>query len=241
MWRAFWDGVFAVASILLPVLLGAALGNVIRGVPLDASGSFNIPLFTGLATANPVGILDWYTILMGVFVLVTLAGHGATFLAWKTDGPVQDRSLGLARPLWWAVASLWIAATFATAQVTPSVFQGWSRSPLAWLGTVIYGGGLLAVFLGLRTRRHLLAFLGSSAFILGILAASAASVWPVMLRSTLDPRWSLTAHNASVAASGLRKGFVWWILGFPLVLGYFFMLFRLFRGKVQASPEGEGY
>ena len=98
--------------------------------------------------------------------------------------------------------------------------------------------GLAAVFLGFRTGRHLLAFLGSSAFILGILAAS---VWPVMLRSTLDPGWSLTAHNASVAASGLRKGFVWWIIGFPIALGYFTLLFRLFRGKAQAAAEGEGY
>ena len=241
MWRAFWDATFAVSSILLPVLLGAALGNVVRGVPLDASGYFNIPLFTGFTTANPVGILDWYTVLMGVFVLVTLAGHGATYLAWKTDGPVQDRSVAIAGPLWGAVLALCLVATFATARVTPSVFAGWSKSPLAWLGTAIYVGGLIAVGLGLRTRRHLVAFLGSSAFILGILAASAASVWPVMLRSTLDPRWSLTAQNASVAASGLRKGFVWWIIGFPIVLGYFAMLFRLFRGKTQASAEGEGY
>ena len=241
MWRAFWDAVFALSSTLLPVLLGAALGNVVRGVPLDATGYFNLPLFTGFVTTNPVGILDWYTVLMGVFALATLAGHGATYLAWKTDGPVQSRSLRLAGPIWAAVAALCLAATFATARVTPAVFQGWSKAPLAWLGTAIYLGGLAAVFLGLRTRRHLLAFLGSSAFILGLLASSAASVWPVMLRSTLDPRWSLTARNASVAASGLRKGFVWWIIGFPLVLGYFAMLFRLFRGKAQAAAEGEGY
>jgi cytochrome d ubiquinol oxidase subunit II len=241
LWRAFWDVLFAGSSILLPVLLGAALGNVIRGVPLDATGYFNIPLFTQFTTSNPVGILDWYTVLMGVFVLVTLTGHGATYLAWKTDGAVQDRSQAFAMPAWLAVTALWILTTFATARVAPLLFQGWTRSPLAWLGTAIYLGGLGAVFLGLRTRRPVVAFLGSSAFILGILAASAASVWPVMLRSTLDPSWSLTAHNASVAASGLRKGFTWWIIGFPIALGYFAMLFRLFRGKAQAAADGEGY
>ena len=241
MWRAFWDAVFAAASILLPVLLGAALGNVIRGVPLDASGYFSIPFFTDFTAVNPVGILDWYTVLTGVFVLATLAGHGAAFLAWKTDGPVQARSLKAALPLWGAVAALWVVATLATAQVAPAVFQGWMKAPLAWLGTVIYLGGLAAVFLGLRRGKHLVAFLGSSAFILGLLAASAASVWPVMLRSTLNPDWSLTAHNASVAASGLQKGLVWWIIGFLIVLGYFAMLFRLFRGKARAAADGEGY
>ncbi len=241
MWRAFWDAVFAGSSSLLPILLGAALGNVIRGVPLDATGNFNIPLFTTFGAANPVGILDWYTVLMGVFVLATLAGHGATYLAWKTEGPVQDRSVGSALPIWATVGALWVLATLATARVAPAMFQGWCASPLAWLGTFIYVGGLAAVLLGLRTKRYLVAFLGSSAFILGILATSAASVWPVMLRSTLNPDWSLTAHNASVAASGLRKGFAWWIIGFPIVLGYFAMLFRLFRGKARAAAEGEGY
>ncbi|HLP30028.1 MAG TPA: cytochrome d ubiquinol oxidase subunit II, partial [Geothrix sp.] len=61
MWRSFWDGTFAFASILLPVLFGAALGNVLRGVPMNQAGEFNIPLFTHFGTANPVGILDWYT------------------------------------------------------------------------------------------------------------------------------------------------------------------------------------
>src|SRR5512133_1170454 len=86
MWRAFWDRAFMVASVLLPVLLGAALGNVVRGVPVDATGYFNIPLFTDFSAGNPVGILDWYTVLTGVFVLVTIANHGALFLVWRTEG-----------------------------------------------------------------------------------------------------------------------------------------------------------
>lgn len=241
LWRTFWDAVFAGASVLLPVLLGAALGNVVRGVPLDASGYFNIPLFTDFSTRPPVGILDWYTVLMGGFALVTLAGHGAAFLAWKTDGPVQARALRAAGPLWLGILVLWVLVTVATATVRPEVFQGWKTAPLAWLATALYGLGVLTVFLGLRTGRHLLAFLGSSAFILGLLAATAASVWPVMLRSTIGPEWSLTAANSAVAASGLRKGLVWWLLAFPLVLGYFAMLFRLFRGKARTAAEGEGY
>jgi cytochrome d ubiquinol oxidase subunit II len=241
MWRAFWDVVFAVSSLLMPVLLGAALGNVVRGVPIDASGYFNIPLFTDFTARSPVGILDWYTLMMGVFALVTLSGHGATFLAWKTDGPVQGRALKAALPLWVAVLALWTVVTVATSTVRPEIFLAWRSSPLAWLATAIYGLGILSVFHGLRSGRHLLAFVGSGAFILGILAATAASAWPVMLRSTLSSEWSLTATNSAVAASGLKKGLVWWLIGFPIVLGYFTMLFRIFRGKAQAAAEGEGY
>ncbi len=36
IWTGFWDAVFCLASLLLAVFFGAALGNVVRGVPLDS-------------------------------------------------------------------------------------------------------------------------------------------------------------------------------------------------------------
>lgn len=241
LWRSFWDAAFAIASILMPILLGAALGNVIRGVPLDGTGYFNIPLFTTFGVQNPVGILDWFTVLIGVFVLVTIAAHGSVFLAWKTDGEVQARALKLAGPLWGAVLLLWVVATLATRIVNPTLFKAFPHAPLAWLFFVVYVAGLALVFHGLSKARYLQAFLGSGAFILGILAATAACVWPVMLGSTIDPSFSLTAHNASVAPAGLVKGLVWWVIGFPIAIGYIVLLFRIHRGKVKAAAEGEGY
>lgn len=241
LWRNFWDTVFAVASTTMPILLGAALGNVIRGVPIDQSGYFNIPLFTHFGVSNPVGILDWYTVFVGVFVLVTIALHGANFLAWKTEGPVHDRAVGLQKPLFVLVVLLWVLATIATAKVNPLLFKNFPKAPLAWLFFVVYLAGLVAVFVGALRRKPLLSFLGSGAFILGILATTAACVFPVMLGSTLNPGWSLTAHNSAVSAHGLRTGFTWWIIGFPIAIGYFVFLFRLHRGKAQPAADGEGY
>jgi cytochrome d ubiquinol oxidase subunit II len=241
MWRDGWDGVFAFASVLLPVLLGAALGNVLRGVPLDASGYFQIPLFTHFGVANPVGILDWYTVLVGVLALVTLTAHGALFLVWKTGGAVQARCRRAAGPLWLAVVAATLAATAATAAVRPDLYRNLPHAPLAWAAMALFLGGLAAVFGGLARARQLLAFLGSCAFIIGLLAATAAAVWPVMLPSTLDPAASLTAYNASAGPGSLRAGLGWWCLGFPLVLAYFATLFRIHRGKVQAPEEGQGY
>jgi len=241
MWRAFWDVVFACASMLLPILLGAALGNVVRGVPLDASGYFQIPLFTNFGVHNPVGILDWYTVLMGVLVLATLAAHGSLFLAWKTEGVLHLRCQHAARTLWPGVAVLALLATWATAEVQPAVYRNLPHAPLAWVGIALFLGGLVAVAIGILGDRPLLGFLGSGTFIIGLLAATAASVWPVMLASTLDPAFSLTAHNASAGAGSLRAGMIWWFIGFPLALAYFACLFWIHRGKVQAPKEGEGY
>ena len=241
LWRHFWDGTFAVASVLLPVLLGAALGNVLRGVPVDGSGYFNMPLWTDFRLGPQPGILDWYTVLIGVFALVTMAAHGAIFLAWKTQGPVHDRAKALAPRLWLLVLVLWVLATATTSLVNPGILSNFPKAPLAWLASLLFLGGLGLVFAGLRREQHLLAFLGSGAFILGLLAATAACVYPVMLKSTLSPAFDLTALNASVGGHGLRTGLVWWLIGFPIAIGYGAFLFRFHRGKVVAAEEGEGY
>jgi hypothetical protein len=89
--------------------------------------------------------------------------------------------------------------------------------------------------------RPLRAFLGSGTFLVGILAATAACVFPVMLRSVTDPAWSLTAYNSSVPADSLRIALGWWVIGFPLALLYFYTLFRLHRGKAVAAQGSEGY
>jgi cytochrome d ubiquinol oxidase subunit II len=172
---------------------------------------------------------------------VTVAAHGALFLAWKTEGPVYERSRALVKPLWAAVVGLWIAATIATRTVSPEIYTNFPGSFLALLFFVVYLAGLATVFYGIAKDRFLLAFLGSGAFILGILATTAACVWPVMLKSTLGPALSLTAQNSSVGGHGLRVGLVWWLIGFPIVIGYFSLLFRIHRGKAKAAPEGEGY
>jgi cytochrome d ubiquinol oxidase subunit II len=242
MWRGFWDRGFSVASVLLPVLLGAALGNVVRGVPVDATGYFNIPLFTDFSAGNPVGILDWYTVLTGVFVLVTIANHGALFLAWKTEGPVHDRARKLALPLSVLTAVLGGVATLATSRVNPDIFANLPHAPLAWVGLLVFLVGIGLLFWGQLRGREALAFVGSAAFILGLLAATAACVFPVMLKSSLDPAFSLTAYNAATNSEGLRAGMAWWLLAFPIAVGYFVILFRLHRGKVKAqSPDSEGY
>jgi cytochrome d ubiquinol oxidase subunit II len=241
MWRSFWDASFFLASVLAPVLLGAALGNVLRGVPLGADGWFALPLFASFSPRGELGILDWYTVLCGVTALAAVLHHGALFLAWKTDGEVRARSVRLAGRLYPALVVLWLAATVATANLAPQIFRVLPGRPLAWMATALLLAGLAASWAARRGGRDLLAFLGSSAFLLGVLAASAAALWPVWLRSTLDPAWSLTALNAASAPQSLRVGLYWWPVGFVLALVYFAILFRLHRGRARAAAEGEGY
>jgi cytochrome d ubiquinol oxidase subunit II len=241
LWRTAWDFVFGVASTLLPVLFGAALGNLLRGLPLNQEGWFSLPLFTDFTTGGEVGILDWYTVLVGVFALLAIVGHGGTYLAWKTDGAVFTRSRVTAMWCYGAVALVWPIVTLATAIVNRHLYDVLFERPLAWLALVVAVGGIVSIALGLRAHRPLQAFLGSSAFLAGLLGATAALVFPVMLRATRGDELSLTAYNSAVPATSLRIALRWWLIAAPLAVGYFVVLFRLYRGKIVAPRQGEGY
>src|SRR4029450_9828507 len=97
LWQGFWDFVFVFSNFLLAVLFGVAAGNLERGVPLDAQGNFSMAFFTDFTPRGNVGLLDWYTVSVAIFVAVLLAAHGATYLTLKTEGPVHDRSAQFAR------------------------------------------------------------------------------------------------------------------------------------------------
>ena len=237
LWRSFWDVVFTSASALLGVLLGAALGNVIRGVPLDESGTFGLPLFAEALPGLRSGVLDLYTVLVGVFTLVALAAHGGLFLAWKTEGAVQARSLRAARLLFALLAVLLVVVTWATLRVQPVLGEAASRRPLVWLTLLLVAAGIAGLVLGLVRGLAALAFASSAVFLVGLLASAAAASWPVLLHSTVSPRFDLTAQAAASQAYALRTALTWALIGLPLACAYFVYVARTFRGPVQVEPE----
>jgi cytochrome bd ubiquinol oxidase subunit II len=116
MWTSFWDAAFFVGSSLLVIFYGAALGNVVRGVPLDETGNFFQPLWTDFSPfSRTPGILDWYTVLIGLLALSTLVVHGSNFIAVKTEDDLNARSRRIARRFSFAtvlLTGLAIPATF---------------------------------------------------------------------------------------------------------------------------------
>src|SRR3954447_9976110 len=111
MWQPLWDLVFAGSSGLLAIFFGAALANVVRGVPLDATGFFFLPLWTNFQPGRDAGILDWYTIPVGLIALVALGVHGALWVALKTEGDLLLRSRAIARRFWWWLLPLTVLVT----------------------------------------------------------------------------------------------------------------------------------
>jgi cytochrome d ubiquinol oxidase subunit II len=241
LWREFWDTVFSAASILLAIVFGASLGNLIRGVPLEKDGLPGLPLFTNFLPSQNPGIFDWYTTLCGFLALAALAGHGATYLVWKTTGPVRMRSIDYARKAWWTMLPSGIAVVVATAFICPEFFPNLMARPWSIVLVALSLGGYGALLPLLRRGWELPAFLASCAFLLGLLATAVVGNYPFWLRSTVDPSFSLTATNTAAADYGLRVALAWWLIGISFVIGYFVYLFRCLRGKVPApSSEHSG-
>jgi len=235
VWIKFWDVVFAAGSLLLAVFYGAALGNVVRGVPLDDKGYFFEALWTDFRLGTATGILDWYTILIGLAALAALSLHGALWLALKTEGPVHDRSQRSARATWWAVLVLTFVVTAVTFHVQPQVPKNLSQHPAGYVFPLLALAGLAGMGWSIRRKDDLQSFLASCLYLVGMLTSVVFGLYPLVLPASTGPAYSLTVYNAKAADYGLRVGLVWWIIGMALATAYFVHVYRNFAGKVK--PE----
>ncbi|MGB9234407.1 MAG: cytochrome d ubiquinol oxidase subunit II [Terriglobales bacterium] len=237
IWRDLFDVVFALSSILLCVFLGAALGNVVRGVPLDATGYFFEPLWTNFKLGPQTGILDWYTILTGVVALVTLTAHGAHYVALKTDQDLGRRARGLALLLWPLQFFLTCVALIVTYFIRPEVMANYQMHAIGILVPIIVFASLATMLWAAPKGKEKTAFVASTLYIVGMLVGAAFALYPIVLPSR-DREHDLTIWNTSAGVHGLNVGLVWWTLGAMLAVAYFVFIYRMFRGKVQL---GEGH
>jgi cytochrome d ubiquinol oxidase subunit II len=237
VWQDFFDVVFSGSSILLAVFFGAALGNVVRGVPLDASGYFFEPLWTNFKLRSQIGILDWYTVLIGVLALVTLTAHGSYYIALKTDADLGRRARGIALLCWPLQFFLTFTALVATYFIRPGIMKNYTNHPIGLLVPIVVVATLAIMLWANPKGKEKLAFVASSLYITFMLLGAAFAVYPVVL-SARDHQYDLTIYNTAAASHGLRVGLAWWTLSAVLAVAYFVFVYRMFRGKVQL---GEGH
>ena len=244
VWVGFFDVVFSAASILLCIFFGAALGNVVRGVPLGPDEYFFEPLWTNFrvnfgnsGTSN--GILDWYTVLTGVIALVTLTAHGSLYIATKTENDLNRRARTTAMWVWPVQLLLSVVGLVATVSIRPGVLDNYKQHAIGFVIPVLVFGSLAVMMHAMIKGFEKIAFAASAAYIVGMLVGAAFGLYPVVLPASTDPALNLTIYNTKAGEHGLAVGLTWWIFGMILAVGYFFFLFRMFRGKVRL--EGEGY
>ena len=232
VWTGLFDGCFALSSLLLTIFYGAALGNVIRGVPLQKDGYFFLPLWTNWNVGPQPGVLDWYTLIAGLIALLALTTHGANYVALKTSGDLNLRSRRVAGIVWPPLVLLTFISLWATLSIRPELLANYRHYPILFIVPVVVAASLAAMFGYRRKGKDKAAFLASGAYLLFMLMGAAAAVYPNLLVSTTDPALNITVYNAAAGSYALSVGLITWSLGMTLALGYFVFVYRMFRGKV---------
>jgi cytochrome d ubiquinol oxidase subunit II len=235
VWRDFWDGVFSVSSGLLAIFFGAALGNVLRGVPLDANHFFFAPLWTNFQPGAEPGVLDWYTVLTAVIATASLMLHGALYVAMKTEAALNARMRRIAGLLAPAVAILAVIGLVATLSIRPALLDNYRSNPAGWLLPALVAAGLAGVMYFRARGNDRNAFLSSCGYIVGMLGGAAFALYPALLPASGAAANAITIHNAAAGPESLATGLRWWTVGMLIALGYFVFVYRMFRGKVRET------
>lgn len=250
LWEAFWDKAFGIASLLLALFFGAALGNVVRGVNLgnvvDGVSTqephyFFLPLWNAdfSPLSEELGVIDWFTLLIGVIAVVALAIHGANWIILKTNASLNERLKGLIVKLNVVLVVLVVLSLSIWHYVNPNPFDNFLKAPILWIFPAIALTGILGLFKVKSFKKEGYGFLFSSLFLFGALASSFISIFPKLLPSSNTVNPSLTIYNASAEDYGLKTGVYWFAIALVLVIVYLIVQYRVFKGKMDDSEYGE--
>jgi cytochrome d ubiquinol oxidase subunit II len=241
LWRSFFDGLFFVSSLLLAVFFGAALANVIRGVPLQEDGYFFLPLWTNWKVGPQPGILDWYTVIGGLVALVALAIHGALYLAVKTEGDLQQRARNFVRRFWVVLFAITVVSLVATIAVRSDALTNYYAYPVTFVIPMLVLGSLGGMVYFSRHQADRKAFASSCVYLSSMLVGAAISLYPRLLPSSGYLGHDITVQNSLSGPYAMRVGLIWWAFGMVLAIVYFVVVYRMFRGKVTLDGGGYGH
>ena len=226
-WRRCWDVAFGVGSALPALLFGVAVGNVLRGLDMDASG----------VTTTLPGLLNPFALLIGLLGLAMFVLHGASYLGLKTEGALQDRMRRVASASWVVFIALYAVSTAAAYAVSPYLFEHWFESPLTWLFFALLLASCITGPIAIRDMRFGRGLVASAVATLSIIALAAVGMYPRLVPSRPDLANSLTIYNAASTPRTLTTMLVIALIGMPLVIVYTVLIYRAFRGKTVLTSE----
>lgn len=225
IWRKTWDVLFCIASVLIALLVGIALGNLIHGVALDSNFDF---------VGHWWQLLHPYPLLTGVLTLSLFMMHGAIYLVMKTDGEAQEQLKA-----WIYPTVVFFIITYAVATMVTLIYQEHMVErfrEVPWLFVIVLLN-LLAIAnipRELSNNRPGAAFLSSCVNIASLISLYALGIFPNLMRSSIDPvNNSLTISNSAASETTLIVLTVIVAIGLPLVVAYGSYVYHVFRGKVE--------
>jgi len=255
-WRQGWDRAFFLSGLVPSLIFGVAFGNLFLGVPFHFDHELRLTYEGGL-----LGLLNPFALLCGLVSVAMLTMQGASYLALKSEGELSARA---GRFGTWAAAALLVLFTLAGLWVAfgiegyvlqsapdpagPSnpLLKSVGRQAGAWLenyhrqswnltAPVLAYAGVIAAALALRFKAPLIAFIGSSLSVAGVIATAGLSLFPFLLPSSSQPGHSLTVWDASSSQLTLFIMLGATLVFLPIVLAYTSWVFAVMRGTVTES------
>ena len=226
--KKYWDLAFGLGSLVPALLYGVAIGNVLRGLPLDEKGLFH---------GNFFGLLNPYAIVVGLVSLTFFTMHGAIYLAMKTKDAQQKKAADWANKAWVAYVALYVAATIFSFFSAKYLFATVLKNPLFWVLVVLLFASILYIPVGLKAKQFGKSFIASSVTIASMILLTALSLFPRLLPSSWNLDYSLTIYNASSTPRTLWTMLIIALIGVPIVLIYTIWVYRIFKGKVVLNKD----
>lgn len=224
-WRNGWDIIYSVSCIMIAFLLGVVLGNILQGFALGPNFTYQGGIF--FSFLNP------YAIMVGFTTLSIFMTQGAIFLLLKTEGRLHARlTFLLKNGMIFFIISFGIT-TLYTLVFIPEVTANFRVNPEYFVVPVLSFLAVANVPRLVSKKQYMMALVFSSLTMSFLLILVAIQLYPTLLISTIDPKYSVTIYNAASSQKSLGIMLTIVVIGAPLLAAYFFFLYRTFNGKVE--------
>ncbi len=223
-WRNTWDISFSITSIASSLLLGVALGNIAWGVPLRADHEF---------AGTFLGLLNPYSLLVGITTVALFVMHGALFVVLKTEGPLHDRARAWVNNAIIFFCICYVTTTMVTLLYVPHMVVTIKAHPILFVVPLLNMLAIANIPREIHHGRDFRAFLSSCAAIAALLALFGIDMFPDIVADAVNPAFSLTVYNSASSQTTLGIMLIIAIIGVPMVLSYTASIYWVFRGKVR--------
>ena len=223
-WRKMWDVAFSIASFLIAFLMGVALGNIITGIPIGPDKEF---------TGTFLGLINPYSVLVGITTVALFMMHGAIYSVMKTDGELQTKLRSWVNNTIIFFAIYYVTATMATLIYYPHMVENFRSAPVIFIIALLNMLAIANIPREIFKGREFRAFLSSAVSIAALLLIFAIGIFPNIVYSNPNPEYSLTIYNAASSEKTLTIMLIIALIGIPFVLAYTISIYWIFRGKVK--------
>lgn len=224
-WRWTWDILFSFASFVIAFALGATVGNLIRGIPLEAGKEF---------TGDLSNLIDPYAILTGIFAVSLFFMHGAIYTLMKTEGKLHEKMRQWINPSIIAFIICYATVTMATLIYMPHMTEAIKERPGFFIVAILNMLAIANIPREIQLGRDGRAFVSSCANIILLMVLYAIGSYPNVVRAINDPQGlSMTIFNSASSETTLEILLLIAVIGIPMVIAYTFAVYWIFRGKVK--------